>query len=297
MRIALVGSAPSSVALAPYDDPSWLIWGCSPGAYPYLKRLDAFFEIHHWRPGENGFVPTYIEWLKGLTCPVYMIEQHPEVPASVAFPKDEILAKYPGLQRSFFTSSLAWMLALAIERIEEDRAARPRMLPNGDITSPPGIGPTITARPSEFTGPNAGRLDEQIKRAQETDEIGLWGVDMAAADEYGHQKPGCHYFMLEAERRGIKVTVPPESDLRQPIPLYGLAESDPIRIKIAVRRKELETRRAQIQHEMAEIDKHYQGKRYEEAFVVGALDDLTYFEQTWTSLHTASALPALPPSS
>ena len=32
LKIALVGTAPSSRMLAPYNDPSWKIWGCSPGA-------------------------------------------------------------------------------------------------------------------------------------------------------------------------------------------------------------------------------------------------------------------------
>jgi hypothetical protein len=31
-KIALIGSAPSSVGAAPYADRSWTIWGCSPGA-------------------------------------------------------------------------------------------------------------------------------------------------------------------------------------------------------------------------------------------------------------------------
>jgi hypothetical protein len=37
-KIAVMGSAPSSVALAPFGDPSWEIWGCSPGLYYQAKR-------------------------------------------------------------------------------------------------------------------------------------------------------------------------------------------------------------------------------------------------------------------
>lgn len=233
MKIALVGSSPSSIALAPYGDPEWTIWGCSTGAYPHLQRVDAFFEIHRWRPGEDGFTPGLIEWMAGLECPVYMMEKRPEVPSSVAYPKDDILAKYPHpLQRSFFTSSLAWMLALAIE--------------------------------------------------QEPEEIGLWGVDMAASDEYGHQKPGCHYFILEAEKRGIKVTVPPQSCLLQPIPLYGLGESDPHRIKLEVRLKELHAHHAEASGKMAALDKAYREARELVSFYQGAIDDMQYHLNTWT---------------
>ena len=72
MKIALVGSAPSSVRLAPFDDPSWDIWGCSPGAYPVFaqKRVDMFFELHRWEPPVVGradqqvpwFTPEYVQW-------------------------------------------------------------------------------------------------------------------------------------------------------------------------------------------------------------------------------------------
>lgn len=233
MKIALVGSAPSSIGLAPFGDEAWTIWGCSTGAYPHLKRVDAFFEIHRWRPGEDGFTPGLIEWMAGLQCPVYMLEKRPEIPTSVAYPKDEILGKYPGLAQSFFTSSLSWMLALAIEQ-------------------------------------------------EGVEEIGLWGVDMAAGEEYGLQKPGCHYFILEAERRGIKVTVPPQSDLLRPIPIYGLGEASPMRIKLLARRRELEQQIFEIDQVAANADRTYQDAMRRKAFIQGALDDMTYFEQTWT---------------
>ena len=33
-KIAILGTAPSSMALAPFKDPAWSIWACSPGAFP-----------------------------------------------------------------------------------------------------------------------------------------------------------------------------------------------------------------------------------------------------------------------
>ena len=44
---------------------------------------------------------------------VYMQTADPEFPGSVAYPKDEMVARF-GSQ--FFTNSIAWMLALAITR-------------------------------------------------------------------------------------------------------------------------------------------------------------------------------------
>ncbi len=41
-KIALLGSAISSVGLAPFYDKSWEIWGCSP-ANKNLPRVDRWF--------------------------------------------------------------------------------------------------------------------------------------------------------------------------------------------------------------------------------------------------------------
>ena len=48
LKIALIGSAPSSIQQAPYHDPSWLVWGCSPGAYGVVPkgRSNVWWELH-----------------------------------------------------------------------------------------------------------------------------------------------------------------------------------------------------------------------------------------------------------
>lgn len=112
-KIALIGSAPSSVALAPYDDPTWEIWACSPGSVPHLKRVNAFFELHRWEPGKPWFALDYLNFLAGLKCPVYMIAPVAMVPMSVAYPKDDILKEFGPWD---FGSTLSWMMALAIKQ-------------------------------------------------------------------------------------------------------------------------------------------------------------------------------------
>lgn len=220
-RIALIGSAPSSVHLAPYADPSWTIWGCSPGAAPFVKRVDAWFEIHPLSDPNAGFTPDYVQWMAQLDKPVYLTEQSPYVPASVAYPREAMIEKYGPY---FFTSSLSWMFALALERCP--------------------------------------------------DEIGLWGVDMSATEEYAFQRPGCHYFITLARQRGIKITVPSEADLLQPPMQYGFGSSSPMYRKLSARRaelaKRLETAAAQYEH-----------FRNEWHFLKGALDDLDYVMHTW----------------
>lgn len=111
-KIALIGSAPSSVHLAPYADPAWTIWGCSPGAAAAVKRVDAWFEIHPLSD-EKVFTPDYMLWLGKLGKPVFTTALDDRVPSATVYPKDAMVEKYG---RYFFTSSLSWMLALAIEQ-------------------------------------------------------------------------------------------------------------------------------------------------------------------------------------
>jgi hypothetical protein len=113
LKIALIGTAPSSRMLAPYNDPSWKIWGCSPGNMNSLPRVDIWFELHSnllWPEHASYGVP-YIEWLKQQKFPIYMQDQS-LVPNAIAFPMTEMVAEFG---RDFFTSSFAWMMALAIK--------------------------------------------------------------------------------------------------------------------------------------------------------------------------------------
>src|SRR5215831_4146159 len=66
LKVALIGTAPSSRMLAPYNDPSWKIWGCSPGNMKILPRADVWFEVHSnllW-PEHLSYGEPYIAWLK-----------------------------------------------------------------------------------------------------------------------------------------------------------------------------------------------------------------------------------------
>lgn len=117
LKVALVGSAPSSVRLAPYNDPSWQIWGCSPGVYGVAPRVDQWFEMHLWEPGVPWLSPEYCQWLAALPgrgVKLWVGQEIGALPGSTVYPADQILAKYDP-QRWFCTSSLFWMMAMAIE--------------------------------------------------------------------------------------------------------------------------------------------------------------------------------------
>lgn len=112
LKIALIGTAPSSRNLAPFADPSWKIWACSPGNMNLLPRVDVWFEIHMnllW-PEHQAYGVPYIEWLKKQTFPIYMQDQS-LVPNAIPYPKEEMVKRFG---RDFFTSSFTWMMAKAI---------------------------------------------------------------------------------------------------------------------------------------------------------------------------------------
>lgn len=233
-KVALIGSAPSSIPLAPYDDPEWFIIGCSPGAYGIAgPKSDAWCELHRWEPqvpgyagtGKPWFSPEYCEFLVRHPGTVWMADPvPPEVPNAKAFPMQEMAEKYGPF---FFTSSLSYMWAMALET--------------------PGV-----------------------------EEIGMWGVDMSANEEYGYQRAGCQYFITLAIQRGIKVTVPPESDILQPTYWYGVTENHPMMIKLSARRNELQQRKAAADQRAAQA-------REESLFLSGALDDINYMINTWVT--------------
>lgn len=120
MKIALLGSAPSSRMLAPFGDPSWEIWACSASNKGVLPRSDAWFEMHATdRRAPNPKLSAYYKWLQGHKC-VYMQAKDPLFPGSVEYPRDEMIEEFGD---QFFTSSVAWMAALAISRLTKSSDA------------------------------------------------------------------------------------------------------------------------------------------------------------------------------
>jgi hypothetical protein len=62
---------------------------------------------------------------------------------------------------------------------------------------------------------------------------------MAAGDEYSTQRPGCHFFFIEAEKRGIEIVAPPQSDILEALPPYGYKEFNPMYWRSKARKMEL----------------------------------------------------------
>ena len=217
-RIALLGTATSSMELAPFRDPSWAIWACSPGAYPVCakNRSDAWFEPHLWKPTSPGqfgapgtkpwFSPEFHAFLKAHKGPVFMSKVHADIPSSVRIPYESLMAKYG---RYFWQSTVTYMLAMAIDQLAPRAAAGERVA------------------------------------------LGLWGIDMSANEEWAYQRPSCQHFLGLAMSMGIDVVLPEESDLMRPPTMYGIGEHNPRHIKLMARLAEV---RANLQANTAQAE-------------------------------------------
>src|SRR3990172_3684361 len=236
MNICLLGSAPSSVRLAPYGNKDWLFFGCSPGVYGVAPRTDVWFELHRWEPGQAWFSQEYCDFIRNYPGPVWMAEPVDGVKNCQTLPVKEMVEKYSPY---FFTSSLSWMFAMAIDAIEEEWKEQD----------------------------NAG-----IPRSHS--KIALYGVDMAATEEWMWQRPGCHFFALLAKSKGIEVGVPPESDLLRPPPLYGVCEVSHAWIKQTARRREITQRINEANALIAQ-------KNVEVQCLHGCVDDMNWHQNTW----------------
>lgn len=117
--IAILGSNPATRTQAPFDDPDWLIWACSPANTPYglrgeggpLPRVDDWFEIHlpithPTRPyGYLRFLEKQpVVWMRDKAAMQFF-------PGARLYPEAELKKRFGPY---VFTSSIAFMLAKAI---------------------------------------------------------------------------------------------------------------------------------------------------------------------------------------
>lgn len=116
-KIALIGSAPT-VDLAPWYDPTWEIWSHSI-CVGRCKRVDRIFEMHPevtWRDTKKPQWPNYLEWLQRCPTPIYMLEKHHDIPASVRYPRERLFAECAAMfaGKVMFGNQADLMIALAL---------------------------------------------------------------------------------------------------------------------------------------------------------------------------------------
>jgi len=184
LKVALVGTCPSSRMLAPYDDQSWEIWACSPdNAYGRLPRVTKWFEIHGdltWPESDEWGASKYVGWLNEQQFPIYAIDQS-VIKKALTFPKDELLRKFGHF---FFTSTFSWAFAHALTK-------------GAEVIGLYGIDMSVA---SEYAHQRPG-LQHFIWLASQA------GVEVVAPDESDILQPPALYGYSDATPMGRKLAV------------------------------------------------------------------------------------------
>ena len=202
--IAVVGSHPATALTAPFGDPSWVVWACSPDNTPFgltkgarqLPRVDVWFELHS--PLEHHSRPYgYLQYVAKLPK---VVMRDPTALASGLFPG---AVPYPE-KDLYGTDVLGKSLEQVAPGVHQEVV---RAYPTGD-----GL-----FNPWAFTSSIAYMLAKAIVdcEREKIPAIGLWGILQSSDNEYAYQRPGTQYFLWEAAKRGIKVLVAPESRLAE----------------------------------------------------------------------------------
>jgi len=241
-KIAILGTSSSSVGLSPWKDPSWSIWACSPGCYPICaqNRSDVWFEPHRWQPYQPG------EPGAPGTKPWFSPEFH-------AF-----LRKHKGpVFMSAVDPTIPMSVRIPFEYLVET------------------YGPYFWT--STISYMIAMAIEQLRPRAQAGEKvaIGMFGVDMAATEEYAYQRPGCQHFLGLAMSLGIQVVLPPESDLMRPPTMYGIGELNHRHIRFLARKKEAEANIGQLNAQIAQLT-------HAKVRLEGMLAEQDYMLNTWS---------------
>lgn len=126
-KIAILGFG-DTVSDAPIDDPSWDIWAMNGfwraaeadhGIKAPEERYSLWFDTHtiEWTRQYGkaaGFGDAQERWLeKPHPFPILMLDESPAFPSVRRYPVEDVVAK---LGRDYFTSTVAYALALAISQ-------------------------------------------------------------------------------------------------------------------------------------------------------------------------------------
>lgn len=117
-KVALVGFA-ASIKETPVSDESIEIWGLNE-VWKYLARWDRWFELHpravFAKEGDRDQA-AHLAWLQAQPAdkPIYTLERFDDIPGSRPYPLREMTERFfPGQPQGYFTSTISYMLALAI---------------------------------------------------------------------------------------------------------------------------------------------------------------------------------------
>lgn len=240
-KIAIIGKAPSSYALAPYDNPDWEVWILNTlGFNKEVPRWDRQFELHDLELTKEPGYGEYYPWLCKQTRPVYLRDEPTaDFKNGVQYPLGAILDHFKHLSgRQYLTNTVSLMVALALYEHA-----------NGQPVSDIGMWGVDMA------------------------QHGLKGAGHVGwfTSEYARQRPSVEYWLGIAEGMGIKITVPVQSDILKTACIYGYHTTE--------RFKKFKARRDELQGRVNNAQAREQQFHDEAIFLAGALEGMNYDEQ------------------
>lgn len=222
--VAIVGFAPSSLKNALeniFPNPDWIpekrryIWGLNElyKVSPIIEgHWDRWFDIHDPRSSISTRDADNVKWLSSQTKPIYMVQHYSDIPASVSYPLREIINYW---ESRYLTNTISMMILLACM----EGRYRQDVYEDGKLLH------------------RRGEVEDAEKAFG---EIHVYGVDMAQDSEYSHQRPSCEAAIGFARGLGIKVWIPPTSDLMAVPFIYGFeGDGQQLRAKLDARIGEL----------------------------------------------------------
>lgn len=119
LKVAIIGKASNSQMLAPFDDPTWQVWGLS-NAYVDIPRWDVWFELHDWEYHRRVNIEHYQWLLKDHGKPIYCFDDgYCDSPCAKKFPLHDVMTMFGNhfngeSKFRYWTNSPSYMMALAI---------------------------------------------------------------------------------------------------------------------------------------------------------------------------------------
>jgi hypothetical protein len=172
--------------LAPWQDKTWEVWGVN-NLYHQIPRWDRWFEIHPFQY-DNANKQWLRRWANNFRGQKI----------------DDYLAQIKALNCPVY-----------VQKLIEPLAPNAIVYPLEDMIAKFG---------RYFTNTISYQLALGI--AENFRVIGIWGVDMAVAEEYKTQRASVEYFIGIARGMGIEVIIPDECDLLKSRALYAFEEQE-----------------------------------------------------------------------
>ena len=217
-KIAICSFASSSRHLMPFQEPDWEIWAMNQ-FYRHIPRLDREFDIHLNWLADNVPGTDHPKWLSEFPGPVYMADPPDSLPTAIRYPLARMIGKFS----DYFTSTVAFMVALAIDEIDQMVEARASTMDTAGLT--------------------CWQAAEAVKALYGEHTIGIFGIDLIVGTEYFEQKACVESLIGEANARGITIALPPQTALMKQRWRYGY-EADLTGNLLGI--AELETRQAAL---------------------------------------------------